>query len=582
MGTAFKMTTDGTFTPLGNFNVGATPNALALGSDGNFYGTTMQGGITTSKYIDGMGTVFMMTPSGMITTLASFNNTNGAYPLAGLTLGKDANFYGTTQNGGNTNVNLGDGYGVVFKLTLNGVNSALTTVASFDDTDGWLANALTLGGDGNLYGTTENGGDGLGTVFTVTTTGGLNSLLSFNGNDGELPSAALTLGNDGNFYGVTPNGGEYDNGTVFKIATTGTITNLYSFSSFNFAANTNADGANPTAALTLGSDGNFYGTTRFGGKYGYGTVFKVTTNGAMTTLATFDVTNGAEPQAAMTLGNDGYFYGTTPQGGSNSCGTIFRLLFPANITTQPQSWTTNAGATVTFHASATGLQPMTFQWQRYGTNLINGGNIAGATTDTLVISDVSDDDAGTYSLIVINPGGNSSSANATLRVNDTPFIASEPQSQTVGVGGTVTFTATVYGAPPLVYQWYFYNTPLGSPGSGTNILSYTLTNIRTNQAGNYSVQICNGYGNATSSNAMLTVVNQPTLTLRFLTGYPLVNLGGALGNNYVVQYSTNLASRTWMILLSLTNLTGSPYQFLDSAGAGQPMRFYRAFVQPSP
>jgi hypothetical protein len=83
----------------------------------------------------------------------------------------------------------------------------------------------------------------------------------------------------------------------------------------------------------------------------------------------------------------------------------------------------------------------------------------------------------------------------------------------------------------------------------------------------------------TSSNAMLTVIAQPAVTLRFLAGYPLLNLAGTLSNNYVVQYSTNLTSPTWINLRSVTNLAASPYQFLDSTGFGQPTRFYRAFVQ---
>jgi hypothetical protein len=131
----------------------------------------------------------------------------------------------------------------------------------------------------------------------------------------------------------------------------------------------------------------------------------------------------------------------------------------------------------------------------------------------------------------------------------------------------------------LVYQWYFNNSPWGSPAVGTNIISYTLTDVGTNQAGNYSVQIFNDYNNATSSNAVLAVINQPTLTLQFLAGYPLLNLVGALSNNYVVQYSTNLTSPTWINLLTVTNLPNSPYQFIDSAGLGQPMRFYRTFIQ---
>jgi len=104
-------------------------------------------------------------------------------------------------------------------------------------------------------------------------------------------------------------------------------------------------------------------------------------------------------------------------------------------------------------------------------------------------------------------------------------------------------------------------------------------NVQTNQSGNYSVKVINGYDSATSSNAMLTVILQPTMALQFLADYPLLNLNGTLSNNFVVQYSTNLASTNWINLLSVSNLSSSPYQFLDPAGIVPPARFYRALVQ---
>jgi len=345
-GTIFRVTTNGTLTNLVTFTIlnnNYTRASMTLGNDGNFYGTTELGGNNNLNSNLGGGTIFQMTTNGSLTDLVSFNGTNGAEPWAGLTLGNDGNFYGTTFFGGSY-TNLDDSYsggGTIFRVTTNGT---LTMLVSFNGTNG--ANpldALTLGSDGNFYGTTEVGssnGDTLfnngdGTVFKVTTNGTLTTLVYFNGTNGAEPWAGLALGNDGNFYGTTAYGGSNNLGTVFQVTTNGTLTTLVSFNGTN--------GAEPVAALTLGNDGNFYGTTEAGGcytnlnnGYGGGTIFRVTTNGVLTTLISFNGTNGLLPEAALTLGNDGNFYGTTiaggDYGGGNGDGTIFRLSVPP---TQP-------------------------------------------------------------------------------------------------------------------------------------------------------------------------------------------------------------------------------------------------------
>ena len=263
------------------------------------------------------------------------------------------------------------------------------------------------------------------------------------------------------------------------------------------------------SGLTLGNDGNFYGTTEEGGitnvtfQSGMGTVFRITSNGTLTALASFNFTNGVFPNGLLTLGNDGNFYGTTGEGGiTNSnyfpqgMGTVFSF-WPVPVSVQPQSQTIDAGATTTFRCE-TILQPLGFQWQKNSTNLANGGNISGATNSTLTITSVSDSDAASYSVNVTSAGGSVSSSNATLTVNDSLFIAKQPLSQIVGAGSTVAFTATVYGATPFVIQWSFNRTPIGPPIADANFLSYTLTNVGTNQSGNYTVEVIYDDGSLTS------------------------------------------------------------------------------------
>lgn len=644
-GTVFKVTPSGTFTTLVNFDLtnGANPAAaLTLGTDAIFYGTTTTGGS------NGYGTVFKVTTNGTFTTLVDFNLTNGAGPATPLILGGDGNFYGTA--GGGTS-----GQGLVFRMTTNGT---LSTVVNFHVRAGYgyISSALALGSDDNFYGTAYSGGGEYGTVSEVTVNGTLTTLVHFNGfNDGP---GDLTLGRDGNLYGTTYLGGSADGGTVFRVTTNGTVTTLADF-----------DEMSGPGDLTLGSDGNFYGTTVAGGTADNGKVFQVTPNGELTILVNID-SEYWDDRSALTLGSDGNFYGTTLEGvgGVDGDGLIFAMLIPVIITVQPQSQISHAGSTAALLVNAVGPNPITdplnYQWRKNGNTLINGGNVSGVTSNMLTITDISDSDAGNYSVIVSNSSGTVTSSNAMLAVDDLPFIAVQPFSQTVVAGSNATINVTVYGAPPFVFQWYHNDSPLGSPASGGNISFYTLTAAGTDQAGNYKVLVVDGYGSTMSSNALLTVIVPPSITaqplgqrvlagssvsfdvsvsgtgpfsyqwlfnganipnatsatygiqavstndignysvvvtslagtvtssnallmvivppslaLQLWAGYPVLELNGMLGNNFVVQYNTNLASTNWNNLLSLSNLSASPYMFLDPFGVAQPARFYRAFMR---
>ena len=498
-GTVFKVTTNGALTTLVSFNNtnGAEAWAgLTLGPDGAFYGTTASGGAYTNQWGQGYGTVFRVTTNGTLTTLVSFNGTNGMHPYAGLTLASDGNFYGTTVEGGASHTNdLVHSYGTVFRVTTNGT---LITLVSFYITNGAGPYArLTLASDGDFYGTTRSGGAvGYGTVFKVTTNGTLTTLVSFDGNNGLAPYGELALGSDGSFYGTTVWHMGLG-GTVFQLTTNGTLTTLVSFYTTN--------GAGPYAGLTLASDGNFYGTTASGGSNRRGTVFKVTTNGTLTTLVSFNGADGDYPYAGLTLASDGNFYGTTVNGGSNGLGTVFRLLLSPVITVEPQSQTNNAGATVMFFVSATGLSPMSYQWQKNGTNITDGGNVSGADTEALTITSISDSDAASYSVVVSNSIGIVTSANATLTVISPPLITAQPTNLLVLSGTNAAFGVSVSGTAPFAYQWQFNGTNLFD---ATNVL-YSIPSVGANDAGDYAVVITNAAGSVTSSSAALTVVVSP-------------------------------------------------------------------------
>ena len=326
-GTVFKITPSGALTTLYIFTHGADggdPEAgLVQGTDGNFYGTTYGGGVGGNCYGGiGCGTVFKITPAGTLTTLYNFTGgSDGGNLRAGLIQGGDGNFYGTTPGDGG-----GGGDGTVFKITASGT---LTTLHTFDGSDGanpW--DTLAQGRDGNFYGTTLNyGSGGRGTVFEITPGGTLTTLDSFDGADGGNPWAAPVQGSDGNFYGTTGGGGAYGHGTVFKITSSGALTTLYNFGGADVLG---SDGYGPTALLVQARDGDFYGTTQNGGGSsncvaGCGTVFKITPSGTLTTLHRFDGTDGGNPFAGLVQARDGSFYGTTINGGANNYGTIFHL-----------------------------------------------------------------------------------------------------------------------------------------------------------------------------------------------------------------------------------------------------------------
>ena len=295
---------------------------LLQGKDGNFYGTATNGGSSNE------GTVFQLTPKGGVKTLVDFNGPNGAYPEAGLIQGTDGNFYGTTYSGGSSN------YGTVFQLTPGGT---LTTLVNFNGTNGSLPQAgLIQGTDGNFYGTTLGGvtvgGYGTsGTIFRVSPSHGfaLTTLVNI-----QWANAGLIQARDGNFYGTTSDGSSNGKGwgTVFKLTPGGTLTTVANF--------TLATGEYPRAGLIQGADGNFYGTTYYGGStatdgfIGYGTIFKLTPDGNLSDLA--NCSSYYNSETPLVQGNDGNFYGTTDEGAifkvtPNGTLTTFAALYSANL-----------------------------------------------------------------------------------------------------------------------------------------------------------------------------------------------------------------------------------------------------------
>jgi uncharacterized repeat protein (TIGR03803 family) len=279
-----------TVTPLHGFSGspgdGSNLTTLARGRDGNFYGTTVTGGPFNSRCtanLDGCGTVFRMTPGGALTILYAFGSGGSLpiFPTGTLLAAADGNLYGTTTEGAAS----------VFRMTTGGSVTFLTELG------GPAYGTLIQGTDGNLYGTTILNGTGTcswqstrcmpasgrGTIFRLSPSGGgLTYLHVFNGSDGAKPYAGLVQATDGNFYGTTTEGGANGYGTIYRMTPGGSVSTLYHFRA-------GSDGSHPLfSALLQGSDGSLYGTTQFGGgSRDAGTVFKITPGGAYTLLHSF-------------------------------------------------------------------------------------------------------------------------------------------------------------------------------------------------------------------------------------------------------------------------------------------------------
>jgi uncharacterized repeat protein (TIGR03803 family) len=333
---------------------------LVQGLDGNLYGAGY--GIHGT---DGeAGSIFRMTPGGKISTIYTFctqlNCTDGVQP-GGLVVATDGNIYGVTfQGGAYTAVGCNPdgtaaGCGTLFRITPAG---RLTTLYNFCSLANCADGSLPVGPliqatDGSLYGMTRSGGNtqdctinstgGCGTIFKISTTGDLTTRYAFCSSsgcpDGALPYANLVEGPDGNFYGTTAYGG--GGAWYFNCLGCGTIFEITPqgklTSLYSFCKiDTCPDGSTPEIGLTLATNGEFYGATVGAGAHGYGTIFSFTTSGDLTALYSFcskPSCTDGEGSGALIQASDGDLYGYTPFGGTTDSGTLFKMTTSGTLTT---------------------------------------------------------------------------------------------------------------------------------------------------------------------------------------------------------------------------------------------------------
>jgi uncharacterized repeat protein (TIGR03803 family) len=332
-GTVFKLASDGKETILHSFGDGKSDGvfpvtALAVGSDGNLYGTTSNGGGKGCGGI-GCGVIFRIAPDGTETVLHSFSgNNDGANPYGGVTVDSAGTVYGTATHGGFASCGNG-GCGTVFKIDANGLFTRLYSFQGWNQGDGAFPEGkLLVNGDGSLIGITSGGGrfESAGTVFKLSADGTETVVHYFgDGDDGTRP-ASLVAWTNGVMFGTTGSGGGSGScsegcGTIYKLTAEGTETVLYRFSG--------DDGSAPLAELAIDDKRNLYGTTVSGGPKGAGVLFKLARDGSFTALHSFcgNCKGGASPSVigGLLLDHAGYLIGSATYGGENLTGLIYRV-----------------------------------------------------------------------------------------------------------------------------------------------------------------------------------------------------------------------------------------------------------------
>lgn len=327
LGTVFRILADGQLEVLHHFrgapDDGDRPVGLARGEDGALYGLTLAGGAFDD------GTAYLVDTNGKLKLLHSFESAvDGRSPQGQLLLASDGRFYGATSFGGS------DDQGTIFRMRPNGQVQTLHSFAATGGGGRSPTGSLVEGADGLLYGTTNSGGpEGYGIVFKMRRHGGSPQMLHNFGRKGRngTPLKALTKGPDGRFYGVIEaDRADNPRGLVYRTDAAGHYEVIYSFT-----PPVDAHGKFPFQELVLGRDGAFYGSTNQGGEFARGTLFRLTLDGALTTLHSFQLPGeeGWFASNPLVEVSDGEFLGATAVGGTGNQGAVYRLRNSPALTT---------------------------------------------------------------------------------------------------------------------------------------------------------------------------------------------------------------------------------------------------------
>ena len=470
---------------------GATPMAGVRSSDGTIYVATLLGG-DASCFPAGCGIIYMLDSSGTWSTVYTFTGTDGAMPFSNLVLDSGGNIYGTTEYGGDFNCSA-NGCGVVYKL--NPTTKQITVLhqfASGSDGIGGSPASVAFDSAGNLYGSADTTG-GNGMIFKVDTSGKESVLYPFTGGaDGGGSALAIAVDSSGTLYGTTRGGGKYGSGTVFKINTkTGAESALYSFTGGN-------DGGGPRDARLVQE--NMVGVTKEGGS-GNGVIYEVNVaTGDESVLYSFAGGADGSSPGAFDFDAEGNLFGVTHYGGNKACtegcGTVFKLASGKKTILHNFAGTDGAdpGGVLldplgNIYGAATGGGNATAACQ----NMLGMGTTACGTIFELAVS--SQTLPATTTTLGASP--------ATVALGGTTTLTAKVTSATAGtIAGTVAFKrgSTALGSAPV------------SSGKAT------LSNVAVSTANGFVVgsdTVTAAYGGSTSfaSSSGSTTVNitEPTV-----------------------------------------------------------------------
>ena len=574
-GTVFQMKPDGTLTTLASVGVTGggrltfAPLVEGLNADGTpngtFFGTAYVGGKTDAINSQGYGTVFKLAPDTgsatgyTLTDIYKFTGpSDGANPRGPLVPGRNADgtfdgfYYGTTLDGGNNNATVAGGYGTVFKVTPDGVESVLYAfeAAPFGDVNhgGWgpqaglvqARNADKSYQDAFLGTATRGGVDNGGSVFKITREGTFTDVYEFLGNGdpaspngGTDPTAGtLVQATDGAFYGLTTSGGAQGYGIAYRLAADTASTTGYTVSN---VVDLGADDLSIFSGLIQASDGAFYGTGNTTGTAHLGTVYRIAADTASatgfsaTTIYAFpDMSAGYHPADSVIQAKDGDLYGTTFRGGGstgNGSGTVFRLNIGAGPAQPAPQITPPVGYQLNSQVNPDGTTTLTATVTINGVNFVRGGSVNitnffdGTTIDstlqgtqsvgTQIIVTLSKPlRGGNHQVTVTNPDGQSATAPFTTayapKISAMEYyVASDGSLQSVAIQGDY-FVKGVDAAITNQRDGTAHFVTFSDAQHLFDILTQTLP------AGSHSVTVTNPDGQ--SDSAILTTLDAPIVT----------------------------------------------------------------------